>query len=121
MLTIGLAACGGTPPGTGGSTAAPASPAPPPSTGPTSTAAAGTPGWTMPDMVGSNLQDAQDAIQRLTDYGIAVTYSHDETGAGRQQVVDRNWTVCSQNVPPGASITPSTRIDFGAAKTGERC
>ena len=77
--------------------------------------------WTMPDLVGVNLQDAQNAIQSLTDFEIAVTTSHDESGAGRQQVVDRNWKVCSQNVAPGEEITTSTRIDFGTVKLEESC
>jgi hypothetical protein len=77
--------------------------------------------WTMPNLVGSGLQDAQDSIQRLTNYGIAITTSHDATGAGRMQVADRNWKVCSQNVPPGETITPSSRIDFGVVKIDESC
>ena len=77
--------------------------------------------WTMPNLVGSGLQEAQDAIQRLTGYGILITTSHDATGAGRMQVADRNWKVCSQNVAPGETITSSSRIDFGAVQLDERC
>ena len=82
-----------------------------------------TPGssWTMPNLVGKGLQEAQDAIQELTGYGIAITTSHDATGANRMQIADRNWKVCTQNVPPGATITSSTRIDFGAVKLEESC
>jgi PASTA domain len=92
-------------------------PAPPPSPvgEPTGTS------WTMPDLVGSNLQDAQNAVQDLTDFAIAVTTSHDSTGAGRQQVLDRNWKVCSQSVAPGTTITKGTRIDFGTVKLDEAC
>ncbi len=75
----------------------------------------------MPNLVGSNLQDAQDAVQRLTGFAIAVTRSHDVTGAGRHQVLDRNWKVCSQNVPVDRTIDAGTRIDFGAVKLDERC
>lgn len=75
----------------------------------------------MPNLVGSNLQDAQNAIQSLTDFEIAVTTSHDATGAGRQQVVDRNWKVCSQNVSAGKTITANTKIDFGTVKLEESC
>lgn len=75
----------------------------------------------MPDLVGANLQEAQDAIQSLTGFGIAVTTSSDATGAGRQQVLDRNWKVCAQSVAPGATITPDSLIDFSAAKVDERC
>jgi hypothetical protein len=77
--------------------------------------------WTMPNLVGTNLQEAQDRIQTLTSNAIFVTTSHDETGAGRQQVLDRNWKVCSQNVKPGQKIIASTQIDFGAVKTTESC
>jgi hypothetical protein len=77
--------------------------------------------WTMPNLVGANLQDAQNAIQALTDNAIFFTKSHDATGAGRQQILDRNWKVCSQNVRPGTKITADTAIDFGAAKLDERC
>src|SRR5690348_16135285 len=77
--------------------------------------------WTMPNLVGTNLQEAQDRIQVLTSRAIFVTTSHDETGDGRQQVLDRNWKVCSQNVKPGQKIIASTQIDFGAVKTTESC
>ncbi len=94
---------------------APAATAPVPTSAPTPTS------WTMPNLVGSGLQDAQDAIQKLTGYGIAVTTSHDATGAGRMQVSDRNWKVCSQNIAPGETITSGTRIDFGVVKLDEGC
>lgn len=75
----------------------------------------------MPNLVGSNLQDAQNAVQELTGYAIPVTRSHDATDAGRLQVLDTNWKVCSQNVPVGSTIDTGTRIDFGAVKLDERC
>ncbi|HEX6357522.1 hypothetical protein [Actinophytocola sp.] len=37
--------------------------------------------WTMPDLVGATLQDAQDQIQALTDGTVYSTDSHDLTGA----------------------------------------
>jgi len=77
--------------------------------------------WTMPNLVGKNLQEAQDAIQELTAFEIPITTSHDATGAGREQLLDRNWKVCDQNIPAGESITRSSRIDFGAVRTDERC
>ena len=75
----------------------------------------------MPDLVGSNLQEAQNAVQSLTDFAITVTTSHDATGKGREQVLDRNWKVCSQNVAAGATITTDTKIDFGTVKLDESC
>jgi hypothetical protein len=90
----------------------------PPTSAPTAAAATS---WVMPDLVGGTLQDAQDAVQDLTDYGIAVTTSTDATGAGRMQVLDANWTVCSQSVPPGATITADTAIDFAVVQLDEPC
>lgn len=89
---------------------------------PESEAAEGGPtSWQMPNLVGSNLQDAQDAIQKLTGDKVFFTKSHDATGAGRHQILDRDWKVCAQNVKPGATITTSTVIDFAAAKLSENC
>jgi hypothetical protein len=96
----------------------------PPPSGPTPTVVIATDGpasWIMPDLVGTNLQAAQNAIQELTDFEIPITDSHDATGAGREQLLDRNWKVCDQNIPAGESITRSSRIDFGAVRTDERC
>jgi hypothetical protein len=75
----------------------------------------------MPDLVGTGLQEAQDAIQGLTDFAIPITTSHDATGKDRSQVMDRNWKVCDQSVPPGTTITPGSAIDFGAVKLDETC
>lgn len=77
--------------------------------------------WVMPDLVGRNLQDAQDAIQALTDFGIPIIRSHDATGAGRNQVLDSNWQVCDQNIAPGEEITAQSDIDLAAVKLDERC
>jgi hypothetical protein len=75
----------------------------------------------MPDLVGAGLQEAQDRMQQLFGNPLFVTTSHDASGAGRQQVLDRNWKVCDQSVAPGTRITEDTRIDFGAVKVEERC
>jgi hypothetical protein len=77
--------------------------------------------WVMPDLVGENLQDAQNAVQALTDFGIAITTSRDATGQGRSQVLDANWRVCDQNIAPGEEITPTSDIEFGAVKLDEDC
>lgn len=77
--------------------------------------------WAMPNLVGSNLQDAQNQIQSLTSDAIFYTASHDLSGSNRNQVLDANWEVCSQNVPPGTTITPDSTIDFGVVKIGEGC
>lgn len=119
LLVMGLGACGSS---TIQRTVSPFTPAsPPPATAPATGATKPATGWMMPDLVGSQLQNAQDRIQSLTNFGIAITTSHDATGAGRHQVWDRNWKVCSQNVPPGTTIDTGTRIDFGAVKIEEHC
>jgi beta-lactam-binding protein with PASTA domain len=77
--------------------------------------------WAMPNLVGSGLQDAQDAIQKLTGNKIFFTGSHDAGGRGRHQVLDRDWKVCDQNIAAGAQIQAGVKIDFGVVKLSERC
>lgn len=55
----------------------------------------------MPDVVGMNLQGAQDKIQSL---GVFFSRSEDASGAGRAQVLDRNWIVVGQTPEPGVLI-----------------
>ncbi|OHT80904.1 hypothetical protein BKG69_07570 [Mycobacteroides chelonae] len=93
--------------------------------GPPSTASVGQPPsseapdnrtWTMPDLVGQNLQAAQDAIQALTGDAVFFTGSTDATGRGRQQVLDRNWKVCASTPAPGSTFGVTTKIDFSVVK-----
>jgi hypothetical protein len=77
--------------------------------------------WVMPDLVGRGLQEAQDAMQKLTGNPLFITRSHDATGKKRNQVVDSNWQVCSQNIAPGGQVTGRSTVDFGAVKKGESC
>ncbi|MEB3065329.1 PASTA domain-containing protein [[Mycobacterium] zoologicum] len=72
--------------------------------------------WTMPNLIGRNLQFAQDEIQRITADAIFYTSSTDLTGKARNQVLDRNWQVCSSTPPPGSTITKDTNIDFGVVR-----
>jgi hypothetical protein len=83
---------------------------------PTPSASAAARSWTMPDLVGKNLQDAQDAIQLLTNNEVFYTGSTDLTGQGRNQIMDRNWQVCSSTPSPGATFTKDTAIDFGVVR-----
>lgn len=75
----------------------------------------------MPNLVGVTLQDAQDQIQALTSGAVFYTESHDLSGDNRNQVLDANWEVCTQNVPAGTAITAESAIDFGVVKIGEGC
>lgn len=77
--------------------------------------------WNMPNEVGAGLQQAQNDIQKLTGNLIFFTSSHDASGKGRHQILDRDWKVCSQNIPPGNPITIGSKIDFGAVKLAETC
>lgn len=120
-----LAGCGGAPTNPVDTTPVGTTPA---GTTPAAATPAGTPGaaasaesWTMPDLVGSGLQDAQDAIQALTSGNVLITTSSDATGQGRNQVVDSNWQVCAQNTPAGDQITRDTLVVFDAVKLDETC
>jgi hypothetical protein len=75
----------------------------------------------MPNLVGTNLQQAQNRIQTLTGGAIFFTNSHDATGKSRNQILDADWKVCTQNVAAGTPITTDTKIDFGAVKLAENC
>ncbi|GAA3440321.1 PASTA domain-containing protein [Kutzneria kofuensis] len=77
--------------------------------------------WAMPNLVGSGLQDAQDAIQKLTGNEIFFSGSHDVSGKGRHQILDRDWKVCSQNIAAGTQIQAGVKIDFGVVKLAEQC
>ena len=70
----------------------------------------------MPNLVGKDLQGAQDAIQSLTNDAIWFSSSTDLTGKGRMQINDRNWVVCSSTPPPGARLTQDTKVDFGVVR-----
>ncbi|WP_416583628.1 hypothetical protein [Mycolicibacterium elephantis] len=78
--------------------------------------------WTMPDLIGVDLQGAQDAIQSVSDGKVWFSSSTDLTGQGRMQVNDRAWVVCSSTPPPRAAFTTGTKIDFGVVRKGiESC
>jgi hypothetical protein len=77
--------------------------------------------WTMPDLIGEDLQGAQDAIQSLTDSAVWYTDSTDLTGQDRMQVSDRHWVVCTSTPSPGETFTTDTEIDFGVVRIEETC
>jgi poly(3-hydroxybutyrate) depolymerase len=72
--------------------------------------------WQMPDLIGMDLQGAQDMVQSATGGEVWFSSSTDLTGQGRAQFSDRNWQVCTSTPPPGATITASTDIDFGVVR-----
>jgi hypothetical protein len=94
---------------------APSAPAPAPGV-PVATAAPAAQSWTMPNLIARNLQDAQDAIQALTNNEFFYSGSTDLTGKGRNQIMDANWQVCTSTPPPGSTVTKDTAIDFGVVR-----
>jgi hypothetical protein len=79
------------------------------------------PTWTMPNLVGTDLQGAQDAIQSLTHGQVWLSTSTDLTGKDRAQIVDRNWTVCNSTPVAGTTFTATTAINFGVVRDTEVC
>ncbi|SEQ19983.1 hypothetical protein SAMN04487983_1003299 [Streptomyces sp. yr375] len=72
----------------------------------------------VPSFVGMGLQSAQDTAQAAGFYALK---SHDSLGRGRNQILDRDWKVCTQNVAAGNTVATDTELDFGAVKLGETC
>ena len=70
-------------------------------------------GMTMPDVIGMDLQSAQDRVQAELD--ILFSDSH-EVGGDRIQVIDSNWTVVEQTPAPGTPVDEDTAIDFGVVE-----
>lgn len=90
-------------------------PAEPSRTGPDTSAATEPVTVPMPDVVCMNLQAAQDRIQAA---GVFFSRSEDATGAGRRQVMDRNWVVVAQHPAAGAPIGEGDAV-LSVVKTGE--
>ncbi|MFE5813119.1 hypothetical protein [Streptomyces sp. NPDC056479] len=72
---------------------------------------------TLPDLVGQDLQAAQDGAQAA---GFYVLDDQDASGQNRLQIMDRNWTVCSQEPAPGTHPT-DTLVTLFAVKDDESC
>ncbi|MGZ4556223.1 MAG: PASTA domain-containing protein [Mycobacteriaceae bacterium] len=75
--------------------------------------------FAMPRFVGMDLQSAQNAVQT---HRIFYSKSHDLRGS-RHQILDSDWIVCTQNLPPGQQVTSDIegQIDFGVVKRSETC
>ena len=68
---------------------------------------------TVPNVVGKDLQLAQDTMQAAGLYNLT---SHDSTGRARLQVLDRNWLVTDQTPAAGSHVSEDQSIDLGARK-----
>ena len=74
--------------------------------------------FTMPRVVGMNLQLAQDLLQSKGSY---VLDQVDHKGLLRIQVLDSNWKVCKQSPSPGKVVLGSTVVTLSSVKLTERC
>lgn len=74
----------------------------------------------MPEVVGRDLQWAQDTMQALD---VSFADSYDATGDGRLQLHDANWVVVEQSPAPGTKLESSGDseifVEFGVVKWGE--
>jgi beta-lactam-binding protein with PASTA domain len=80
--------------------------------------AGGSDAFVMPNLVGMNLQDAQDTLQSEGSFLLTQT---DATGMERFQVLDSNWKVCSQVPAPGVKVPLERMVDLRAVQLDESC
>jgi beta-lactam-binding protein with PASTA domain len=73
---------------------------------------------TIPNLVGKGLQTAQDEAQSAGFYNLD---SHDSLGRDRNQILDRDWKVCTQTPAAGKTAPTDTKLDFGTVKLDETC
>jgi hypothetical protein len=95
-------------------------PSPPvePATTETQAAPAAPETFTMPKLVGENLQLAQDTLQKVGSY---ILDQEDALGLDRIQVMDSNWQVCSQTPKAGTKVPVETVVLLASVKLTESC
>jgi PASTA domain len=74
--------------------------------------------FVMPNLVGKNLQKAQDDLQSLGSY---LLDEQDATGKGRITVLDSDWKVCGQKPTPGAKVLIVATVQLASVKLNESC
>lgn len=74
--------------------------------------------FTMPRLVGHNLQASQDELQSRGSFLLSQI---DATGAGRRPIVDDNWKVCSQKPKAGVRVPIIQVVTLKAVKLTESC
>lgn len=74
--------------------------------------------FTMPNLVGANLQLAQDILQKEGSY---ILDQEDALGLDRIQVNDSNWQVCSQTPKAGKKVAIDTVVVLSSVKLTESC
>jgi beta-lactam-binding protein with PASTA domain len=72
----------------------------------------------MPNVIGMNLQLAQDLLQSKGSYLMTQT---DAKGLGRFQVLDSNWKVCKQSPVAGQRVSTATLVTLASVKLIESC
>ena len=72
----------------------------------------------MPDVVGMNLQDAQDLLQSMGSYFMD---QEDASGDDRLQIDDSNWNVCKQDPEPGETLSLVDVVTLASVKVDESC
>jgi beta-lactam-binding protein with PASTA domain len=78
--------------------------------------------FSMPDVVGSNLQAAKETMKQASGDPLFLTSSHDATSQNRHQILAHDWKVCGQKPAPGTQITiKGSVIDFAVVRTEEKC
>jgi hypothetical protein len=118
LVAVALSACSGNPEPSATApttTVAPATTLAPTTTEPPATTAAPkepTSG-TVPNVVGRDLQLAQDTMQAAGYYNLE---SRDSSGQGRMQVLDRNWKVVRQSPRAGTHAADGELIVLTVCK-----
>ena len=74
--------------------------------------------FTMPRLVGRNLQDAQDLLQSRGSYLLDQV---DATNQNRFQLLDSDWKVCHQSPVAGTRVLKTKLVRLEAVKIGENC
>ncbi|RJL34095.1 PASTA domain-containing protein [Bailinhaonella thermotolerans] len=120
LVAAAVAGCGGGAPAPDATVTVTARESPPPESPPPAPTPTGAPPAAgrkaLPDVVGMNLQEAQDTMQAA---GFFVLNDKDATGKNRFQVNDRNWVVTRQEPPAGEEVPPETPVTLWAKKIGE--
>jgi beta-lactam-binding protein with PASTA domain len=74
--------------------------------------------FTMPALVGRNLQTAQDELQSRGSYLLDQV---DATNQNRFQLLDSDWKVCHQSPAAGTQALKTKLVRLEAVKIGEKC
>jgi hypothetical protein len=74
--------------------------------------------FTMPALVGRNLQTAKDQLHAKGSYLLVEV---DAKGQNRELAVDRDWRVCWQKPAAGAKVTIVHLVTLRAVKLTESC